>query len=294
MSLRISTEDGAAEIFAGDQSIARYVVASSAPAVETPKPYLHPLRTLGGAVVTDYAPEDHPWHHGLQLAMPRVGPHNLWGGGTFIDMVRWYEVLEDQGEIRHESWQGEPTAAALTETLSWHGHGGELLLTEKRDLGFDVVGPDASPEGWMLDIRSELSNATDEAVALETPGQRGRPDGGYGGLFLRLASGLSVDEILGDAGGITESGAESDWLVVHARTADGAEVTLGLGHGEGWPRDRRRWLFRIEDFPAIGWAFAYDDGVTLQPGESFSLGHRLVVLDGTRSVDEVVAFLAGA
>ncbi len=43
-----------------------YVYAPEA-AWEAPKPYLHPMRTLAGDIVTDYRPNDHRWHKGLQL-----------------------------------------------------------------------------------------------------------------------------------------------------------------------------------------------------------------------------------
>ena len=102
--LTMSRSDGTIEVRSGDVSVARYVVDAEIAPIDTPKPFFHPLRTLGGAQVTGFGPEDHPWHHGLQFAIPRVGGHNLWGGGTYLGPVEGYKVQEDQGSIRHDEW----------------------------------------------------------------------------------------------------------------------------------------------------------------------------------------------
>jgi hypothetical protein len=39
---------------------------------ESPRPYLHPVRTLGGAVVTELHPEDHPHHMGVSVSITDV------------------------------------------------------------------------------------------------------------------------------------------------------------------------------------------------------------------------------
>lgn len=52
---------------AGDVELFRYVVKPAATAFEGPKPYLHPVRTLAGDVVTAYRPNDHRWHKGIQM-----------------------------------------------------------------------------------------------------------------------------------------------------------------------------------------------------------------------------------
>ena len=48
-----------------------------------PKPYLHPVRTLAGELVTAFRPHDHVWHKGIAWSLPHVGEHNFWGGPTF-------------------------------------------------------------------------------------------------------------------------------------------------------------------------------------------------------------------
>src|SRR3954464_270401 len=58
----------------------RYVYRAREAQVESPRPYLHPIRTLGGRLVSVYRPHDHVWHKGLSVALPNAGPDNFWGG----------------------------------------------------------------------------------------------------------------------------------------------------------------------------------------------------------------------
>lgn len=261
-------------------TVAEYHATSDVPAGDTPKPYLHPLRTPAGVVVTGFAPEDHTWHHGLSFAFPRVDDHNLWGGGTFLDLERGYVVLDDHGTIRHDEWLGDGFAHRVT----WLGHGGEELLREERTVELRAEG-----DALVIDHGSVLHNLRATEVRLETPAQRGRPDGGYGGLWLRLAEDFAAERIVGDDGDVTASGARSDTLVVHGRSAAGEAVTLGLSFLDA-PGDRN-WIYRFEPFSAIGWGVAYTNTMTIPVGGTLSVRHRLVVLDGHAPVDAVRALL---
>jgi len=281
--LRIDRNDTVARVSLGDVVVAEYSATSDASATDTPKPFMHPLRTPAGVTVTGFAPEDHPWHHGLQFAFPRVGPHNLWGGGTYLGPDRGYVVLEDQGSIRHERWLQSPAATIAHEVL-WLGHDEERLLSEERSWSFAVTG-----DALVVDFGTVIRNITDGDLVLETPAQRGRSDGGYGGLFLRLAEDFSAERLVGDDGDIVESGAESNTLVVHGRTKDGDAVTLGLSFGDA--PGNRNWLYRFDPFSAIGWAIAYHDGLALPMGGELAFGHRLVLLDGHVAPEAVRALL---
>jgi hypothetical protein len=59
-----------------DVPVARYVVDEALPASLSPRPYLHPVTTLNGTVVTDARPADHEWHLGVCLAIQDVGGVN--------------------------------------------------------------------------------------------------------------------------------------------------------------------------------------------------------------------------
>jgi hypothetical protein len=279
--LSIDARDTAVLVSAGDVTVADYRPTGDVGPINTPKPYFHPLRTLAGVEVTGFAPEDHPWHHGLQFAFPRVGSHNLWGGGTYFDAERGYEVVADQGSIRHDGW-GEVAitddVAVSNQSATWLGHNSEELLTEKRRWALSVV--DNGFSALVIDFASTLSNATTAPIALATPAQRGRPDGGYGGLFLRLGENFAAEAIEGDTEPITASGAPSRTMVVHGRTDAGEAVTLGLSFLPAGSPGAQKWLYRFEPFSSIGWAVSYDNGLEIAEGGSLEFNHRLAIIDG--------------
>jgi len=291
--MRITDQTDGLDVIANDVVIAEYRLGSEIDAVNTPKPHFHPLRTLGGAQITDFAPEDHPWHQGLQFAFPRVGDHNLWGGGTYFGPEEGYKIVADQGKIAHQRWDqrvNEGADVGWTEQLDWIGHNREPLLAESRTVALSASV--ASRAGWILDFDSVLSNATSEELTLATPAQRGRSDGGYGGLFLRLAEGFTPVALTGESGEITSSGARSRTLVLSGTTGAGEAVTLGLAFADPDPVGDQAWLYRFEGFPAIGWAGAYETAYTVPVASSLELRHRLAIYDGLVDVDAVRADLA--
>ncbi|TXK18630.1 PmoA family protein [Homoserinibacter sp. GY 40078] len=262
--------------------LARLAIGTGIGPVDTPKPHIHPLRTPGGVVVTGFAPEDHTWHHGLQFAMPRVDADNLWGGGTYFSPEEGYRVVDDQGEIRHIGWVDESSdgpEARIAESLRWRGHDGQALLDEHRRWRFRTVVVDRT-DVLVIDFATTLRSATGAEVALATPAQRGRPDGGYGGLFLRLGEGFAAEALDGDGVDLTESGGGSRTMIVHGVTGDGEAVTLGLAFGDEPAAGDHRWLHRFDPFSAIGWAVAYEHGLTVPATGGLEFEHRLVVADG--------------
>ena len=95
------------------------------PQLESPRPYLL-LRTRDGQDVTAYRPDDHVWHKGLSLALPVVGPHNFWGGPTYV-RVRATCSSPNNGAQVHTSFAASDTPVAeaaggiarLDERLDW-------------------------------------------------------------------------------------------------------------------------------------------------------------------------------
>src|SRR4051794_22822367 len=137
------------ELVVGDVAVATYVVDPALDVRLAPRPYLHPVRTLGGVVVTDELCFDHPWHLGASLTVADVNGVNLWGGRTYVRDAG-YVWLADHGRIRHDAWLA--SAHGLAESLSWLDEKGETLLTERRD-----IAASPAPGGWELSFRYALS-----------------------------------------------------------------------------------------------------------------------------------------
>ena len=110
-----------ARLAVGGTEVASYHDGTGTIATSTPRPVLHPIRTLGGVVVSAQHPADHDWHCGVGMAIPDVNGTNFWGGGTYVH-GEGYRLRGDQGVVR-----GEPPvvqAGDLTQRLEWIGRGG--------------------------------------------------------------------------------------------------------------------------------------------------------------------------
>lgn len=153
---------------------------------EAPKPYLHPVRTLSGAVVTDYRPNDHRWHKGLQLTASHLSGQNLWGGNTYVHGEGYRALPERVGSMAHVSFEeigAEADHAVIAERLTWHPHGGELWAEEERRIEVRDVDPDTG--SWTLTWTSAVTNRRAEPLRFGSPTTHGRPAAGYTGLFWR-------------------------------------------------------------------------------------------------------------
>src|SRR5882724_1057356 len=90
-------------LHAGGRPVAEYVFEPKLEPTLSPRPYLHPVRTLAGTVVTDFLPADHLWHLGVSLGVPDVSGTNLWGGRSYVH-GQGYVWLADHGSIEHLDW----------------------------------------------------------------------------------------------------------------------------------------------------------------------------------------------
>ena len=90
----------AIDVVADGTTLAQYVYVPTDVQLESPRPYLHPVRTRGGDLVTAFRPHDHVWHKGIAWSLPVVGEHNFWGGPTYVH-GQGYVQLENDGSMDH-------------------------------------------------------------------------------------------------------------------------------------------------------------------------------------------------
>lgn len=267
---------------AGTQ-VARYVDGAGTSALDSPRPHLHPVRTLGGVVVTDTAPADHTWHAGVGVAVQDVAGHNLWGGRTYLP-GQGYTWRSDHGRITHEEWLAQG-ADELVQRLAWRGHDDSELLRETRTTAWQ-----AAEHGWQLDLTFTLHNDGTEPLELGSPGSNGRPAGGYGGFFWRLPACTDVDvRTATDRGEEQVHGTLAPWLAWSADTA-GGPFTLALAPGDAATAGDP-WFVRAAGYPGIGSSLAWDAPVTIAPGQQVTRRVRALVADGRLTDAEVAAAL---
>ncbi|WP_433124251.1 PmoA family protein [Micromonospora sp. CA-240977] len=277
-----------ARLVVGGTEVARYVVDPALDARHGPRPYLHPVRTLGGTVVTDALPADHVWHLGASLAVADVNGANLWGGRSYVRDVG-YTWRDDHGRIAHTGWS-ERSADRLAHRLEWRDPQAAVLLTEDRRLSAVAVTGDVP--AWRLDVDYTLRAPAGQDVRLGSPTTNGRPDrAGYGGFFWRAVSAAPASVFSASATGEEAvNGSVEPWVALTGTGPDGRAYTLvltGLGDGD-------RWFTRTAMYPGVGVAFAFERPVTIAAGTRRRGRHAVVVADGVLDRTTAAALAASA
>lgn len=232
---------GTRELRVGGAPVASYVWRPDLPVTDAPRPYLHPVRTLGGVEVTEFRPADHVHHLGVSLAIADVGAVNFWGGRTFV-RDRGPTWLGDHGRQRHDVF--EELEDGFREALTWLGPDGAAIAREERTVLARSVG-----DAWALDFAFTLT--VREPLEIRSSACKGRPGAGYGGFFWR-APGDAVNPAVftGEAEGEQDvHGSRSPWLALVSDAWSLVFIQAG-------PVDP--WFVRVSDYPGVGPALAWD------------------------------------
>ena len=269
------------EFCCGERILARYSATPTAPAAESPKPYLHPVSTLAGNLATAYRPSDHPWHHGIAWAFTYIDDATYWGGPTFQRESGTYVWQSNHGHQVHRAWlppTGSPAQPSVVEQVDWLSPEGETVLEERRQISASIVAPDC----WRLSFASEFLNPTDHPISMASPVCRGRPEGGYFGLMWRGAPSWAHGELLSAAPAIsTVMGQNSPWIAYRqAPSEHSAGNTLLFVDHPSNPRHPTQWFARSLDQPQVSFSFAYSQAFILTSGGRLPLRYDIFLFDG--------------
>ena len=279
-TLRLQHDTGrAVTLFADDRVLCRYVYVTDVEHKESPKPYFHPLNSLAGDTLTNFRPNDHPWHHGLACTLTDVSGVNFWGGPT-CRPADGYQWRDDHGEQRHVAWtklEAAGSAATLAHTVEWHTPG-ELIFREERTIAIAVK--DAA-KSWSLHWRGQLVNVSGRSLALGNPHSSGGKAGShYTGLQFRGAREL-LDEHMDPTIKITADGGREGVEAVHGVSARWMEW-----HGQ-LDETLRRVMIRFENntgplnwfvrrgYPLAAFPVQFDHNLALAPNAVLALDHTL-------------------
>ncbi|MEU3632532.1 MULTISPECIES: DUF6807 domain-containing protein [Streptomyces] len=264
--------------------VARYVHPDDLPARLSPRPYLHPVTTLGGTPVTEARPADHLHHLGVGVAVPDVAGHNFWGGRTYV-RDRGPVELDNHGEQRHTGWKLRD-ADGFVEDLVWTAGGAEVLR-ERRT----VAAVPLTASAWALDTVFALTNTGDEDLSIGSPATNGRPGAGYGGFFWRAPQHPAGPPAVFTADAEGEAavhGRPAGWLALR-----GAGWTLVFAGATGDTR-RDPWFVRTGEYPGVGSSLAWSARLPLPAGESAVRRVVTVVADGALDRAEAAALVRKA
>ena len=277
----IHTIDSHINLVHDDVTLFSYVYNSRAPAVESPRPYFHPLRTLKGNVVSGFRPHDHRWHHGLSMTCANLSGHNFWGGPTYL-RDKGYVQLDNNGEQIAEKITIDCFESEEHSTYEFY-HGtnwGNSRMGDERTINWEI-----SEIYWTLNLRFDLGiwdPMSDAPVVWGSPTTQGRENAGYGGLFWRGPRDFVDGQILmSDAReGADLMGQSSPWLAYigqHDETDDYS--TLIFVDDNRNPRHPTPWFAR-NSTPMVCPYFAFHDEYEQQAGEVLRLDYRIIIADG--------------
>lgn len=289
----------AIELSYQDQLLFKYVYESKNPALESPRPYFHPLRTLDGNEVSLFRPYDHLWHIGLTMCFANLSPanhpqENFWGGATYV-RERGYAQLDNNGRIQHSDWQ-EMTCddeIRCVERLQWVTHAGATWLDEERRIVVSEINP--ARGYWSLDLSFRLLNVAQQPLVFGSPTTEGRPDAGYGSLFWRGPRSFLHSSILGadDLEGPSMMGKRSPWLAFCGKhDGNAASSTLIFIDQPSNPRYPNKWFVRNDPYACVSYSFMFDEYYTLPPDEALALTYRVVLANGTWSRTQIEEYVA--
>jgi hypothetical protein len=264
-----------------DAELFRYVYRPWDPPVESPRPYLHPVRTLSGRLVSLYRPHDHVWHKGISLALSNVGAENFWGGPTYVRGHDGYVQLPNNGSMRHTGFDALATATGLLrldERLSWVTEAGGTLVAERRRMGVRVVDG-----AWQLAFETTMDNVSGAPIVFGSPTTQGRDNAGYSGLLWRGPRSFSGGTVITpDAvGGDDLMGWRGPWLAFVGRHDgdDGAATLLFTDHPTN-PTYPNQWFVRSNPFAAVCPAPFFGKEYELPAGAALTLRYDVFVADG--------------
>ena len=274
-----SRDDDAGVLRAAGSSLARYERHPAMPDVHAPRPYLHPVHTWNGTPLTEISPLDHRHQYGVSLAVAQVNGSSFWGGRTYVRDAGPTLLPIHGTQVSHDMTLVGP---ALTEQLTWFGHDGAELLTERRRLTARTL---PAQHGWELTWQS-LLHASAGPVTIDSPATQGRTGAGYGGIFWRFPDDGGASITCADGTGEeAANGSTSPWLLL-SRAGDRPWTALLLQEGVVRP-----WFVRSTDYLGAGPALAWSESLQIPAGENLEVGLRAVLLDGVAGVGDVTELI---
>ncbi len=266
----------------------RYVYQPWDAQIESPRPYFHPVRTLGGELATIYRPHDHVWHKGIAWSLCVVNDENFWGGPTYV-RDRGYQQLPNNGSMRHERFERiglRDGVLRVDERLTWTTEAGQDWISELRGLGVAAL-PEAG--AWRLSFSSQMLNTSGHSLSFGSPTTHGRENAGYSGLMWRGPRSFTGGQVItpDGPGGDEQMGRRGPWLAFTGRhDGDGTASTVLFRDDPGNYCAPTEWFVRSTPFGCICPAPFFSSEYSLAAGETLALRYDVFIADGALGTDD--------
>ncbi|MFJ5779797.1 PmoA family protein [Streptomyces sp. NPDC093094] len=277
LGVSLTVRDGGTELF-------RYVYRPDTVRLESPKPYISPLRTRAGEVVSLFRPHDHVWHKGIAWSLPHVGEENFWGGPTYVH-GSFYVQLENNGTQAHRrivALDGCEGTATFSHDLDWITQSGELFFTERRTLRASLI----SAHAWALTFETRMTNVSGADVVMGSPTTKGRENAGYGGLFWRGPRSFTGGRLVTEngLGGDEIRGRRMEWMAFEGRhdERDARSLVLMIDDTAN-PHHPPQWFARTEEFACLNPAPFFSEELTVEDRATVRFRYGVGVADADAS-----------
>ncbi len=252
---------------------------------DVPRPFVHPVTTPAGHVLSRDAPEDHWWHHALWFTVKYVNGENFWEEFDEFGLL----VQAEPPELRTDD-DGRVHARS---DISWQRPGGaQVAVQEVCDLVVST-SDDTTTCDWDVRLVPALDTVFDRTPFTTW--------GGYGGLTLRgrgdwhdtelrLPDGDARPRVLGD---------RAEWLALEGplatKSGNDAEVGIALFDHPDNPTFPTPWYAstKADTYGDEGWsnfanaAFLWEGPVEVAAGDTLRLRHRVLTHDGRWSTERL-------
>jgi len=217
------------------------------------KPYLAPLRSASGKIVTRQFPmklvsgesRDHLHHRGLWFSYDDVNHVKFWENDPSYKNRGPIGVIV----VRHAEWQDGEHSGTLKASMDWNGPDGKTLLREDRDMVFY-----SDPKLRTIDFIITLTAMQDVTFG----------DTKEGAFAIRLADnfterrGVKIVNAEGQTGMLNVWGKRSNW-VDYSADVDGEQIGVAIFDNPQNPRHPPYWhardygLFALNPFGPNGY-----------------------------------------
>jgi len=250
------------------------------------KSYVHPLALVDGTLLTWLRPPDHVWHRGL------------WFSWKFINGVNYWEEVDGMGQTRVTAFRsdlGEDFSARFELELEYFPPDKPPVMKEERIL--TMSPPDG--EGWYsIDWLATFTALGEDLLLDRTPPPEepgGQSWGGYSGMSVRLARQTADWRIMDSEGrtGMECHRQPARWIGCEfIQTSAGREAGICiLDHPANARHPAPSFIVLRADIPFVYFSPAplFNEPLALPAGESLTLGYRILVYPGRKSVEQLDA-----
>jgi hypothetical protein len=242
------------------------------------KTFFSPLTAGNGVSLTNFKPEDHPWHYGFWFSWKYINHFNYWeedrATGRAQGATRWAEPAVTTQKSG---------SATIRLKITCTNPSNQVDMTESRVLKISAPKTDGS---YTIDWRADFKAGKQGAVLDRTPmlGEpNGAVNGGYAGLGLRMVSAPLTMSVVCSTGLVTHfenDRARPNAAAVGCNFSDGANFIGGIAifsdpknAGENAPW----YLINSEQMRFACAAILAPKPRTLKPGERMNLHYCIAV-----------------